>query len=249
MPTTIGPPLTCGARPRGGRDGPINELDFVVFDFETGGLIPGTHEVIQVAGKAYNARSLEPYPVGQGGEFSSLMKPLHPDKLDPQALKVNKKTVEELMAAPDQKVVWSNFVAWVNKFNRKKTKWGAPIACGKNIRSFDLKFVEVLNDLHMPKKGKTLLFNDRKQLDLEDFTFIWFENEPEPANDKMDTWREYFGMSTDGAHDALVDVRQTGELIMKFLKLHRNMQKRTAADGTKFIKFKGAFGRPAVAAA
>lgn len=232
----------------GGRDGPINDLDLIVFDFETGGLDPRHHEAIQVAGKAYHARSLEPYPVEQGGEFCSLMKPLHPDRLEDGALKVNKKTVEELVAAPDQGVVWNNFVAWVNRFNRKKSKWGAPIAAGKNIRAFDLKFVEVLNDLHCPKKGKTVLFSDRKQVDLEDFTFAWFENEPEPANDKLDTWREYFGMSTEGSHDALVDVRQTGDLIIRFLKLHRSLQRRQAADGTKFIKFKGAFGRPAVAA-
>jgi DNA polymerase III epsilon subunit-like protein len=113
----------------------MNDLDLVCFDFETGGLDPNHHEAIQVAGKAYNARTLEPYPVEMGGEFCSLMKPLYPDRLDPGALKVNKKTPEELMAAPDQKLVWNEFVAWVNKWNKRKNKWGAPLAAGKNIRS------------------------------------------------------------------------------------------------------------------
>jgi DNA polymerase III epsilon subunit-like protein len=216
-------------------------LDYVVFDFETGGLDPNHNEAIQVAGKAYNARTLEPYPAEQGGEFCSLMKPLYPDRLEDGALKVNKKTREELMVAPDQGVVWNQFVDWVGRWNPKKTKWTAPIACGKNIRGFDLKFVTVLNNLHCKKKDKTVLFNERKQVDLEDFTFFWFENSADLENEKMDTLRKYFSMSMDGAHDALVDVRQTGALIMKFLKLHRQLQSRKDKDGNKLIKFKGAF--------
>jgi DNA polymerase III epsilon subunit-like protein len=173
-------------------------LDYVVFDFETGGFDPGHNEAIQVAGKAYNARTLEPYPAEQGGEFCSLMKPLYFDRLEDGALKVNKKTREELMVAPDQGVVWNQFVDWVGRWNPKKTKWTAPIACGKNIRGFDLKFVTVLNNLHCKKKDKTVLFSERREVDMQDFTFAWFENEAEPEDDKMDTWRKYFGLSTDG---------------------------------------------------
>lgn len=232
-----------GRRPAVGRT--INNLDFIVFDFETGGLQADFHEAIQIAGKAYNARTLEPYPVSAGGEFESLMKPLHPERLQAEALKVNGKTVDQLMAAPDQKLVWNQFVDWVGKYNPTKSSFKAPIAAGKNIRNFDLKFVDVLNEKHCKNKAKTVLFNTRMQLELEDIFFFWFENEAEPKNAKLDTLREFFGMGTDGAHDALVDVRQTGDLIMKFLKLHRELQRRTAADGSKLIKFKDSFRRKA----
>ena len=40
----------------------MNQLDFIVFDFETGGLDPKHHEAIELAAKAYDARTLEPYP-------------------------------------------------------------------------------------------------------------------------------------------------------------------------------------------
>jgi DNA polymerase III alpha subunit (gram-positive type) len=208
----------------------LNNLDYIVFDFETGGLKPGWHEAIQIAGKAYNAKTLEPYV---DGEFCSMMKPLHPERLDEDALAVNKKTKEEIMGAPDQKLVWNQFVDWVSRYNPKKNSFTAPIACGKNIRNFDLLFAEELCKKHCKKKGSTVLFNPRTQLDLEDQLFQWFENEPEPANMKMDTVRDYFGMSKEGAHDALVDVRQTGELVMRFLNVHRAIQKR------QIIKFKG----------
>ncbi len=215
----------------------LNNQDIIVFDFETGGLSWETDEAIQIAGKAYNCRTLEPYSIEQGGEFCSLMKPLRPEGLKADALKVNKKTVEELMKAPDQKVIWNQFVAWVNKFNKENNGYGAPIAAGKNIRSFDLMFAAKLNQLHCPKKDKTLLFSNRLQLDLEDFLFHWFENEKEPVNYKMDTVRPYFGLSSEFGHDAMEDARQTGTLIMKFLKIYRELQKRKGKDGGRLIKF------------
>lgn len=220
----------------------INELDIVVFDFETGGLdISKGAEAIQIAGKAYNARTLEPYPVDQGGEFCSLMKPLKMENLDEKALAINKKTKEELAAAPDQKVVWNQFVDWVGKWNKKKSKWGAPIGAGKNIRHFDMKFVEDLNNKHCAKKSKTVLFNERTHIDLEDFIFHWFEGSNELENHKMDTLRKYFGLRTELGHDALEDVRQTGVLIMKFLKVYRVLRSRKTPDGSPLIQLKGAF--------
>lgn len=195
------------------------------------------HEAIEIAGKAYNGRTLEPYPVEQGGEFCSLMKPLHFDRLQPEALKVNGKTVEELEKAPEQALVWRQFIDWVARFNPKKSNWTAPISSGKNIRAFDCKFADALNKLHGPKKEKTVLFNPRLFLDLEDIIFLWFENESEPVNQKMDTLRDFFGLSHTGAHSALTDVRQTGDLVIKFLQLHRSLQKRQGANG-KLIKFK-----------
>lgn len=223
----------------------MNQLDFIVFDMETGGLDPKFHECIELAAQAYNARTLEPYPAEAGGTFLSLMKPIHFDRLEPKALEVNKKTKEELMAAPDQKSVWLQFIQWVNRYNPKKSKWTAPIACGKNIRGFDLKFVDELNKLYAPKKEKELLFSERIVLDLEDLMFHWFENEAEPAKHNMDALREYFGLSSEAAHSAMGDVKQEGQLIMRFLKLHRRLQAARGKDNTKLIKFKGCFAKGA----
>lgn len=158
------------------------------------------------------------------------MRPMFPERLDENALRVNKKTKEELMKAPDQKLVWNQFIDWVHKFNKDGSKYNAPIACGKNIRGFDLLFVDELNKKHSSKKEKTVLFSTRTQLDLEDFLWHWFEQSNVLINPKtkkpdfkMDTVRPYFGLSTEGAHSAMVDVVQTGALIMKFLKLYRTL--------------------------
>lgn len=197
--------------------------NIVVFDFETGGLDPNFHEAIQIAGKAYKFATLEPY---DDGEFVSLMKPLHPERLQEDALRVNKKTKDELLAAPDQGVVWNKFVEFVNKWNPKGNGYTAPIAAGKNIRKFDLRFAQVLTKLHCPKKEKTVLFSPKWDIDLEDFLLGWHYGNPDLPDMKMDTVREYFGLSREGAHDALVDVRQTGTLIMRFLRMQRQYRPR-----------------------
>ncbi len=215
--------------------------DIVVFDFETGGLDPLKHEAVEIAGKAYNGMTLEPYP---DGEFCSLMKPERPEDLQPKALEVNGRTVEELMKAPDAGVVWKSFVEWVNRYNKgaKRTGWTAPIASGKNIRSFDFKFADELNKKHCKNGVKTVLFNVRRQFDLEDFIGHWFIGSGELENEKMDTLRDFFGMSHDGAHGALVDVRQTGALVMKFLRLTRTLYRKSKEGATvRLSPFKGCF--------
>lgn len=221
----------------------MNSLDIIVFDLETGGLSPDRHEAVSVAAVAYNARTLEPYPAESGGEFNSLMRPLRPDRLEDEALRVNGLSRDELAAAPEQAVVWNQFVAWVGRYNRRGTASSAPIAAGKNIRNFDLHFVNRLCEAHCPKKGKTVLFNTRTQLELEDLMFLWYENDNTLPNMKMDTLRDHFGLSREGAHSALVDARQTGMLLMRFLKLHRSLRARRCKDGTPFIQFAGCFNK------
>jgi hypothetical protein len=140
---------------------------------------------------------------------------------------------------PDQASAWNAFVSWVGGFNRTGTAMDAPIACGKNIKDFDLLFAARMNALHCKKKDKTVLFNRKWKVDLDDLMFVWFENEPEPVNYKMDTLRPFFGFPETEHHNALVDCRETGELIMMFLRLKRALQSRRTKDGRRFLQFEG----------
>jgi hypothetical protein len=49
----------------------------------------------------------------------------------------------------------------------------------------------------------------------------------------MDNLRDYLGISKDGAHDALKDVKDSAEILIRFLKLYRNMANK--------VKFKDSF--------
>lgn len=208
----------------------INTNYLAVFDFETSGLVESYP--LEIACKVYNARSLEPI---QDGEFHSMCKPPPDVKIEQGALDVTGIKREDVDKAPLLEVVWPQFVDWVGKYNSKKNKWEAPVPCGSNIRGFDLPICSRMNLRFSKKKEDTVLFNTFKCIDLLDIIFLWFENTNDLPNHKLDTIRQYFGITKDGSHRAMKDVEDTGNIIMRFLKLHRNLM------GSGKVKFKDAF--------
>jgi DNA polymerase III alpha subunit (gram-positive type) len=214
----------------------VNKVDYVSWDCETGGLDTSESEILQIGAVSYNARTLEPQ-----GEFIIHMLPARPGKVHPKAIEVNGLTQEVLKerGAVDQKTGWLKFVDWVGQFNKTRTKFGAPIPVGKNIRDFDLEFAARYNKEFLPRKKEAVLFNQKTQINLEDYLFAWFENDPDLDSFSMDAIRPYFGMKVTEHHDALVDARQTGELVMRFIKLKRSLRAKLTKDGKHFINFKG----------
>lgn len=211
----------------------INKNDFVCLDFETVGesedQAKNPYEAwpVSVACKAYNARTLEPYP---NSEFYSLMTVDEPAKIHPSCLNFVKLTLKEVEEAPTPSAVWAQLTEFVNQFNPKRDSWGAPILAGQNIRNYDSVIIKRLNDKF--NKGK-VLFSDFRQIDLMDFTFAWFENSADPRNNKLITILEFCGIkyTEDKLHHALQDVRFTGEVLMKFLKLHRYLSPKVRWKG------------------
>jgi DNA polymerase III epsilon subunit-like protein len=215
----------------------MNSNDIIVFDFETLGLNTKIHEPIQLAALAINGRTLKPYSKEEGGVFSSMMRP--PGEraswiYEQKALDVNKKTLEQIDAAPSQEAVWTQFVDFVKRYNPRGKPWTAPLPCGHNICNFDLPIIQRLSDKYGTVDkvdGRSTLFNAKCVFDTTQAAFMWFESLSEPENLKMDTLRQYFGLAEKG-HDAYVDVMHSAMIATRFLKLHRELAKR--------IKFKGA---------
>lgn len=219
----------------------MKAINWLSLDCETTGLLFQEHEVVELAAVAYNGETMEPFPPEEGGEFHSLMRPLRPETIDDNALRVNGLTRERLAGAPHPKAVWARFEAWVRQWNPKGGVTTAPIAAGKNIRNFDLKFIAKLNQEWGSKKEKTVLFNRREQYDLEDFIRNWFWFDHELESMSMDRLRDHFGMSKENSHTALQDAAQTGKMIAFFLKLTRDLRSKTVVGGKPLIDFKAAF--------
>lgn len=205
----------------------MNIRPFVVLDFETGDKDISLFqkglgcEPIQLAAVVIHPRRLTIID-----EFSEMMRALQPDKLQDGALAVNKKTREEIAAARHPEAVWKDFTNFVTKHNWKKTAYTAPICCGFNIRNFDFPIVQRLCELYGPtdkKTGRQSLFSDYKIIDVADDAFRWWENSKDLPNEKLSTILEYVGVSTENAHDALVDVKNTAALMIRFLRLYRNL--------------------------
>lgn len=216
----------------------MNTNDIIIYDFETGSRNPYKTQPIQIAAIALNGRTLK---LQDNGSFESLMKPILDDKkaeslgLDPiqdEALAVNKKTREELKDAPSPKSVWESFTEWVNCFNFKKTQWGAPVKAGFNNNKFDDIIVNRLcgadpNYSFGPWDDtyeQDALFHPIHSIDVMKYCWYWFENMRLPIKGmSLDALRQYFGISSEGAHDALVDVYDTAEILVRFLSLSRKI--------------------------
>jgi DNA polymerase III epsilon subunit-like protein len=165
------------------------------------------------------------------------------DPVEEEALEITRKTRGALAKAPLPKTVWKKFGQFCNKYNFKKTGWTAPIAAGYNINGFDMPIVERMCQAYGPideKRGRQKLFNPIFTMDLMQHVYCWFENNSDVKGYSMDYMRDYFGMPKDNAHDALQDVKDTANILIKFLKMQRNLSKKikfekTFANGEMYV--------------
>ena len=223
----------------------MNKNKICVFDFETDGINVETLNPVQVAAVIIDPRKLE---VIEGAEFNSYMRPENIDEKD--YVKKNLPTIEwhakvqgcskeDILevwrSAPEAKHVWGDFLDFLSRYyasGKKKTRFSAPIACGANIIKFDLPISQRLCKKY--SNGKNI-FHPRDVIDIMHWFFPWFENSEDVTSYSMDNMREYLGISSEGAHDALKDVQDVANICIRFMKLHR----RTAGK----VKFKDSFNK------
>jgi DNA polymerase III epsilon subunit-like protein len=220
-----------------------------VFDMETDGSDPESCSPVQIAAIMVDPLKLEVIP---DSEFNINLKP---EKLidnesyaygDSDVLDFHSKvrgcSKEDILSSwknyPDQKNGWERFVSYLDMYhtrNTKKSFFSAPIASGYNINRFDMKIVNRLSKKYgnLNKEGSSSLFYPRDILDIMNVIFYWFEGNNELKNYTLDNLRDYLGINKDGSHDALKDVKDTAEIAVRFLRLHRNLSQK--------IKFKGSF--------
>jgi len=226
----------------------INYNKICVFDFETDGSDPRVCSPVQIAAVMVDPIKLEIIPKS---EFNINFKPevieqdenyeYQTDILDFHA-KVKGCSKEQVLSEwkkyPKQSHAWEMFVNYLDKYHTrasKKSQFSAPIAAGYNIYRFDLPIIDRLSVKYnnTNKEGKSSLFFPRDVVDCMNLVFYWFEHNNDLKSYTLDTIREYFGIDKDGAHDAIKDVKDTAEIIIRFMRLHRNLSSK--------IKFKNSF--------
>ena len=206
--------------------------NIIVFDFETGGINPHECQPTQLAALALDGANLNMLASfnsemwAETDDDKAIEKGLSP--LQAGALKVTGKTREQIAKAPKPSAVWSKFVAFVKKYNKNNTQWGRPIPCGYNIINYDLPIINRMAKVFGPYDDKYLrstLFHPIRKIDMLDDMFMWTESDPSVTSISMDNVRKRMGMSEDGAHDALQDVKDTANIMIKFLKTRRAIYK------------------------
>ena len=214
----------------------LNLRKICVFDFETDSTDPHTCQPVELAAMMINPRKL---CFIDGSEFSSMMRPAdideenyyetHKDTIDWHAKQLKKKPLEILetwKAAPLQKNVWADFKRYLLMYHiqdNRKSSWTAPVCAGHNIYEFDLPIIKRLSEKYkdVDKNGRTKLFFARDKIDTLNWSFLFWENSIEPPSYSFYSIRELLGMSSKGAHTAIQDVKDCGELIIRFMRLMR----------------------------
>jgi DNA polymerase III epsilon subunit-like protein len=228
-----------------------NSQKICVFDFETDGINPDICSPVQVAALIIDPFRLE---VIKDSEFNINMKPelLEKDSeyayADSDVLDFHSKVrgsskqeiLNEWKGYQKQDQGWKMFVSYLEMYHirsDKKSCFTAPIAAGYNINRYDMRIIERLSAKYnnLNKEKRSSLFYPRDVIDLMNMIFYWFEGNNELKNYTLDNLRGYFGISTEGAHDALKDVRDTAEILIRFMKLHRSVSSK--------VKFKGSFNK------
>jgi len=219
-----------------------------VFDFETDGANPTICSPVQIAALIIDPIKLE---VVSNSEFNLMLKtdkleeyPTYPYDSDILGIhpKVRVYDQSEILKSwkesIPQKQGWSMFIDYLDKHHcrtTKKSQFSAPIAAGYNINRFDLKIVNRLAKKYgnTNKEEESNIFYPRDVLDIMNLLYYWFAYIDDVKSLSLDNVREYMSISSENAHDALKDVKDCANILLRFLKLHKNLSSK--------IKFKNAF--------
>ena len=224
-----------------------NNQKICVFDLETDGVNPDMCSPVQIAALMVDPVKLEIIP---DSEFNINLKPyaiennINYDYSDSDVLDFHakvrgssrEKILQDWRKYQNQDQGWKMFISYLDIYHTrssKKTCFSAPIAAGYNINRFDLKITDRLSERYknINKEGKSNIFYPRDVIDLMNVIFYWFEGNNELKSYSLDTVRDYFGISKEGAHVAMKDFKDTAYILIRFMKLHRNTSSK--------VKFKG----------
>lgn len=222
--------------------------NLIVFDLETTSPIPSECEVLEIGSLAIN-----PYNLTIEGEFHSLVKPEEcldengKVVLNPKITELTGIKGEDLDEAPSAQLVFKNWVSWINKYNPSKnnSNYKAPIACGWNVKNFDLPIVDRYFRKFKywdEKKNWRKPFNPIFAFDAMDFMWWLLRNNADLNSISQPTVLEYMGIDKgevkEKAHGALWDAQQTTRIVIKLLKLGLFLTD-FKEDGNRRLEIKG----------
>lgn len=203
-------------------------MNIVLFDWETGGINPYKGaEPIELAAIALD------HDLNEIGRFPArILRVQHPEKLQPEALAVNKKSVEQIMAGENPKKVMYDFVLFCQQMAAKSGETKV-IPAAHNIR-FDEKFLAWALETYLPEIEYEKIFDYHQicSFNLAYFKKIIVERTryPEGALDKdgkdiggktlkgnLGSLTAYYHIEHRGAHEAMADVEATVE-VMRHLR-------------------------------
>lgn len=153
------------------------------------------------------------------------VKPFDDAVIEDEALKVQQKTLAEIMSGVDECTVFNDFLKLLDAYIDKYNPHDKFIVVGYNIR-FDIGF---LYELFLRHNNSFLFsyFNSNfldipsllGYLELEHYdTIKQFKENRKAKNNKLETWADAFDIQLT-AHDSFEDIKATYKLFKKIKKL------------------------------
>lgn len=169
----------------------------ILYDFETTGLKPETHDPIQVA-----AVALDPRTLVERGRYSATMRPARPENAEAKALAIHGLTLDYLATQADPADTSRDFAAWVLSISHDR-----PIPCAYNL-PFDAGFMHEW----CPWLRKVWSYRSLDVMALA-IAHLWL---PGLVPDvKLGTVVDHLGIEGHQAHDAMGDVLASAEVLRR----------------------------------
>lgn len=182
-------------------------------DAETTGLIPGYHDIIQIAGvEEENDKIID--------EFKYKLRPFNPENIDDEALKINGFTKDKLCFFPDPEHGIEILILRL-----------APYMVGENIlfagqkTFFDLFFLQALFQKSKYEECRAfniMQFSHNATIDLKTLTLLAILQGHKIKSNSLEDVCEYLGVKNEKPHDALSDLYATRECFKKFEVVLKN---------------------------
>lgn len=172
-------------------------MKYLVLDFETTGLDPALHEPTQVAALLLDDEMREL------AAFATLMRPRHPERVSPEALAIQGRTLADFTHAMDPSTAFSLLMHVVDTLGEP------PVVVGHNV-GFDLEFLhhgELRHELRVPRL--------EGMIDTCAVARVHLQARNRTVDSRLGTLAAFYGFEHQ-AHDALGDVRVTARLLERF---------------------------------
>lgn len=216
----------------------MKKKKIIVFDWETSSTNPYTCDVFQLAAVAIDPVKLE---IISNSTFSSWIKPdaferdsyydEYKETIDWHCNKQGcskEQFMEKIKNAVPEKIVWEQFIQYLSQYHDRQNNqnmFSSPVPAGYNVIAFDIPIINRLCKKYKntQKDGSQNIFYIRDIKDLLHITSLWLEPTGDLKSFSMDSVRDYLGISKTGAHEALKDVQDTAEVLIRFLRLHQKL--------------------------
>jgi len=188
----------------------MSKQNYIVYDFETGGLNPKVNAVTEVAMISIDGEKLE-----EIDRYTTFIQPYGDLGYDQRALDITGITMDMINSGKDAKTVvkeMSDFIVNTGKGRGKK-----PILCGHKIVTFDNLFAEVLFKTH--RKDFYSLINNEVYID----TMWWSRmrspiDEDEHGKHALSAACNRAGIELTDGHRAMNDTASNSLLVVEYLK-------------------------------